>query len=171
MKVWMRGLRGVAHRLAAAIDVLEAGAGQPGHGGALDPPGDLAHRLEIAFGGDREAGLDDVDAHLVEQLGDLELLFQGHGGAGRLLAIAQRGVEDEDPVAAGGSADGLGHGGTGWVGGAVGHGQFLRIRAVLDHNNRFRSTSDTRAGPLLSVPVSPEHRSAGSAEPPRLRGW
>ena len=27
-----------------------------------------------------------------------ELLFQGHGGAGRLLAVAQGGVEDQDAV-------------------------------------------------------------------------
>ena len=48
----------------------------------LDAPGDLLHGLEIALRGDREARLDDVDAHLVEQLGDFELLLEGHGGAG-----------------------------------------------------------------------------------------
>ena len=41
-----------------------------------------------------KACLDDVHAHLVEQLRDLQLLGQGHRGAGRLLAIAHRGVED-----------------------------------------------------------------------------
>ena len=45
-----------------------------------------------------EAGLDDVDAHLVEQLGHFELLLEGHGGAGALLAVAQGGVEDDDAV-------------------------------------------------------------------------
>ena len=34
----------------------------------------------------------------VEQLGDFELLLVGHGGAGRLLAVAQGGVEDDDAV-------------------------------------------------------------------------
>ena len=61
------------------------------------------------IGGDREAGLDDVDAHRVEQLGDRQLLVEGHGGAGTLLAVAQGGVEDHDPVA-GGGAGGRCHG-------------------------------------------------------------
>jgi hypothetical protein len=51
-----------------------------------------------AVGRDRKAGLDDVDAHLVEQLGDFELLLVGHGGAGALLTVAQSGVEDDDAV-------------------------------------------------------------------------
>ena len=60
--------------------------------------GDLVDGGEVAFRGDRKAGLDDVDAHGVEQLGDLDLLFVGHGGAGALLAVAQGGVEDDDAV-------------------------------------------------------------------------
>ena len=59
------------------------------------------HGGEVAFRGDREAGLDDVDAHVVEQLGDLELLFVGHGRARALLAVAQRRVEDDDAVLVG----------------------------------------------------------------------
>src|SRR5262249_17294309 len=59
---------------------------------------DFLHRGEVALGRDRKAGLDDVDAHLVEELGDLELLLMGHGGARALLAVAQGGVEDEDAV-------------------------------------------------------------------------
>ena len=64
--------------------------------------GDLGDGVEVALGGDREAGLDDVDAHGVEEVGDLQLLLEGHGGAGALLAVAQRGVEDEDAVGVGG---------------------------------------------------------------------
>ena len=64
-------------------------ARQAGDHGVLGAAGDLADRLEVAFGGDREAGLDDVDAHVVEHLGDLELFLEGHGGAGALLAVAQ----------------------------------------------------------------------------------
>ena len=62
---------------------------------------DLLHGGEIAVRRDRETGLDDVDAHLVEQLGDFELLVEGHGGAGALLAVAQGGVEDDDAVLVG----------------------------------------------------------------------
>ena len=94
----MRGLTARLHRLAGPVDVLLPGARQAGDGGALDPPGDRRDRLEIAVRGDREAGLDDVDAHRVEEIGDLELLLEGHGRAGALLAVAQRGVEDQHAV-------------------------------------------------------------------------
>ena len=53
---------------------------------------------EVAVRGDREARLDDVDAHGVEQFGDFDLLLVGHRGAGALLAVAQRRVEDDDAV-------------------------------------------------------------------------
>ena len=88
-------------RLAAAVDVLLAGAREPRDHRVLAALGDLADRQEIAFRGNRETGLDDIDAHLVEQLGDLELLLMGHGGAGGLLAVAQCGVEDDDAVLVG----------------------------------------------------------------------
>ena len=88
-------------RLGAAVDVLERGARQPADHRVLGARGDLVDGGEIALRGDREAGLDDVDAHVVEQLGDLELLVVGHGGAGALLAVAQRGVEDDDAVLVG----------------------------------------------------------------------
>ena len=59
---------------------------------------DFLHGLKIAVGGGRETGFDDVDAHFVQQFGDLELFFQGHRGAGRLLAVAQGGVENDNAV-------------------------------------------------------------------------
>jgi len=44
-----------------------------------------------------EAGLDDVDAEPgAGRAGDLELLGRGQAGAGRLLAVAEGGVEDSD---------------------------------------------------------------------------
>ena len=85
-------------RLAGAVDVLLAGAREAADHGVLGALGDLVDGGEIALRGDREAGLDDVDAHVVEHLGDFELLLVRHGGAGRLLAVAQGGVEDDDAV-------------------------------------------------------------------------
>ena len=85
-------------RLAGAVNVLETGAGEPADDGVLGALGDLVDGGEIAVGGDRKAGFDDVDAHLIEQLGDFELLLVRHGGAGALLAVAQGGVEDDDAV-------------------------------------------------------------------------
>ena len=94
----MRAALGRLDRLGGAVDVLERGAREPADHRVLGALGDLVHGVEIAVRGDRKAGLDDVDAHLVEQLGDLELLLVRHGGAGRLLAVAQGGVEDDDAV-------------------------------------------------------------------------
>ena len=88
-------------RLAGAVDVLHAGAGQAGDDGVLRALGDLLHGLEVALRGDRESGLDDVDPHGVEELGDFELLLMRHGGAGALLAVAQGGVEYDDAVLVG----------------------------------------------------------------------
>ena len=83
---------------AQSVDVLDMRAREPADHRLLGAAGDLLHAVEIAFGGDGEAGFDDVDAHLVEDLGDLELLLEGHGGAGALLAVAQSGVEDHHAV-------------------------------------------------------------------------
>ena len=48
MKVWMRGRLAPFSASPAAIDVLEAGAGEAAHGGVLDDLGDFANRFEIA---------------------------------------------------------------------------------------------------------------------------
>ena len=97
MRLRLAGL--IASR--AAVDVLRRGARKPAHDRVLGALGDLVDRGEVALRGDREAGLDDVDAHGVEQLGDFELLLMRHGGAGTLLAVAQGGVEDDDAVLVG----------------------------------------------------------------------
>ena len=59
---------------------------------------DQAHRLEIALAGDGETRLDDVHTHRIQMPGDLDLLGDVQRGPGRLLAVAQRGVEDSDSV-------------------------------------------------------------------------
>ena len=96
MKVWMRGRCGAFQRFAGAVDILEAGARQAADAGALDELGDLAHRLEIAGRGNRKTRFDDIDAHFVEQFGDLQFFFMRHRRARRLLAVAQSGVENLD---------------------------------------------------------------------------
>jgi hypothetical protein len=83
---------------AGAVDVVEAGAREAADHGVFGALGDLVDGGEVAIGRDRKAGLDDVDAHLVEELGDLELLLMRHGRAGTLLAVAQGGVENDDAV-------------------------------------------------------------------------
>ena len=98
MKVWMRGRCGVLDRPPGGVDVGLVGAGQAADRRALDPAGDRLDRLEVAGRGDREAGLDHVDAQTRQLLGDLHLLGGVERDAGRLLAVPQRGVEDVDAV-------------------------------------------------------------------------
>ena len=64
----------VANGLPCTIDVGAVGTSQAADDGALDFSGDLLDRVEVARRGDREAGLDDVDAEARQLLGDLELL-------------------------------------------------------------------------------------------------
>ena len=97
-KVWMRlrsaGLIASAQRSMS----LKRGAREPADDRVLGALGDLVDGGEVAVRRDRKAGLDDVDAHVVEQFGDFELFLVRHGGAGTLLAVAQGGVEDDDAV-------------------------------------------------------------------------
>ena len=96
---------------------LNAARERPQIDRVLGALGDLVDGGEVAVRGDREARLDDVDAHGVEQLGDLDLLLVGHRGAGALLAVAQRRVEYDDAVLLG-----LGGGHRIW--------SFLTVRSV-----------------------------------------
>ena len=87
---------GVANRFPRAVDVGLAAAGQAADDRAADRAGDLAHGLEIARRGDRETGLDHVDAQFHQRVGDFHLLGQVHARAGRLFAVAERGVENHN---------------------------------------------------------------------------
>ena len=92
---------GLPHR----IDVRPGRPSQRRDHRPLDLPRDALHRLEVARGGEGKAGLDDVDTQEGQLARDRELLVRVERGARRLLAVAQRGVEDEDPV-----VDSLGRG-------------------------------------------------------------
>ncbi len=97
MRLRLAGLMASAQRSMS----LKAARDEAADHGVLGALGDFVDGGEIAVRGDREAGLDDVDAHGVEQFGDLELFLMGHGRARALLAVAQRRVEDHDAVLVG----------------------------------------------------------------------
>ena len=78
------------------LDVLALGAGEGGDDGASDLAGDVADGFGVALGGDGEAGLQDVDAESGDLVGHAQLLGAVHDAAGRLFAVAQGGVEEED---------------------------------------------------------------------------
>jgi hypothetical protein len=98
-KVWMRGSC-AAHRLAGAGDVgRDARASPPRR--VLHALGDEGHGLEIAVRRDGKAASMMSTPMVSSRLCDFELLLQGHGRAGALLAVAQGGVEDQNAVFAG----------------------------------------------------------------------
>src|SRR5690606_3105143 len=67
-------------------------------GRILHGAGDRLHALEVTVGAGGEAGLDHVDLQALELARDAQLLVARHGGAGRLFAVAQGGVEDDELV-------------------------------------------------------------------------
>jgi hypothetical protein len=85
-------------RLAGPDDVGLARAREPADHRSPHLAGDEVDGLEIPVGTDGEAGFNDVDAEAGELMRHLQLLLDVHGRAGRLLAVAQRGVEDDDLV-------------------------------------------------------------------------
>jgi hypothetical protein len=88
----------VAHSSRRGLHVGRLSSSEPGDDRALDLACYRLHRLEVARRRDREAGLDHVDSEARELVGDLELLCGVQRDARRLLAVAQRGVEDADVV-------------------------------------------------------------------------
>ena len=72
---------GVLQGFTGAVDIFFAGAGQAANLGLLDQFCDLADALKIAIGGNWKTGLDNVDAHCVQNLGDTQFFPQRHGGA------------------------------------------------------------------------------------------
>ena len=88
----------VFHGFPAAVDVFVIGAGEATDRRGFCQLRDLGYGAEIAFGSDGETGFDNIDAHFIEQLGDFQLFFVGHCGAGGLLAVAQGCVENQHAV-------------------------------------------------------------------------
>ena len=91
------GPLGGAKGLCGAIDVLVGGTCKRAHHTTVAHQlADLLYRPKVAGTRDGKARLYCVNAQSYELLGNDELLFGVHRGARRLLAVAQRGVEDVD---------------------------------------------------------------------------
>ena len=130
-KTWMRGrARRAGPRQARSMSAALQRA-RPQMIGPSTCAGDGLHRLEVAGRGDGEAGLDDVHAEVREGVGHLQLLGQVHAGAGRLLAVAQGGVEDDQAV--------------------VGHSQGLRkTKKPWNHRSQGRCQQSRLASRLMT---------------------
>ena len=97
-KVWMRPrAAGSMERAAASMSSRLQRAREAMMGArSADFAGDEADGFGVALGGDGEAGLEDVDAEGGDLVGEAQFFAAVHGAAGRLLAVAQGGVEEED---------------------------------------------------------------------------
>src|SRR5262249_5461458 len=84
--------------LGAAVNIFERSARETTDDSFLRTLSDLTDGSKVTFRCDREASFDDVYAHIVEQLCNLELFLVRHGCTGTLLAVAQGGVENDDAV-------------------------------------------------------------------------
>ena len=91
-------LRRRLDRPGRLLEVGAMAARQAGDDRTADLGGDLADRFGVGRRGDRKAGLDDVHAERIELTGELQLLGRPEREPGRLLAVAQRRVEDSDVV-------------------------------------------------------------------------
>jgi len=88
-------LLGRGQSLARRLDVVGVGAGQGRDRRAFDLLGHELGGLELGGRGNGEPRLDDVDPEHRQLPGDLELLRDRHGRSGRLLAVAERCIEDQ----------------------------------------------------------------------------
>jgi hypothetical protein len=79
---------GVFERLPAAIDIGGQRTGKAGYGNRSNLGRDKFHRLEISFGRDGKAGLNNVDLKPLELARHLQFLFYIHAETGSLLSIS-----------------------------------------------------------------------------------
>jgi hypothetical protein len=96
MKVWMRGRFAAFSACPARSMSARAARARLATIARLALFRNRLHGLEIAFRCNGEARLDDVYAQRFQLGCNAQLFFQVHGAAGRLLAVAQGGVEDQD---------------------------------------------------------------------------
>ncbi len=95
------GTPGLVDRPQRRVDVFLARPREAQHRGIRQRLGNPPHRLEVARRRRREAGLNYVDVEPLKLARDRNLLLDIHRAAGRLLAVAQRRVEDPDVVRVG----------------------------------------------------------------------
>ena len=88
------GAGGAFQALGGAFHVERAAARQRRYAAPREIRGHGGYGFEVAFGGDRKAGLQNVHSQLHQLGGHSQLLRHGHAATRRLFAVAQRGVED-----------------------------------------------------------------------------
>src|SRR5260370_39944839 len=90
---------GVLERARGSFHIERAGTGQSGDGHPGELAADGVDGFKITVRRNGKTSLENVHAQLHQFVGHAGLLGYRHAAAGRLLAIAQRGVENIDAVA------------------------------------------------------------------------
>ncbi len=142
-------LFGILDGLPGAVDVFVTAAGQAADHRASYVLGDPTDRLEVAGRSDGETRFDHVHPEFNQGFGNLHLFLEVHARSGRLLAIAERGVENDDGT-----------------GSRINHGiRYLRFgRKASDLGNRLRPPTPGRHGKRQPCP-----RGAATAMLPATR--
>ena len=89
---------GVFDGFPAAIDIAEICACQAANDRGFGVLSDFADGGKVAFRRNWETGLDNINAHFVQQAGDFQFFVMSHGCAGALFAVTQSCVEDQHAV-------------------------------------------------------------------------
>ena len=92
------GAIGKLQRAGGHLNVFLFCPGQRRNARLANGLGDGGDGGKVALRGHGEAGLDDVHAQVFEGMGHGQLFLRGHAAAGRLLAVAQRGVEKDNLI-------------------------------------------------------------------------
>lgn len=91
----------VFQRFAGAGDIAFVRTRQRADRCILDGVGNGLHAFEITVGAGRKACFDHVHAQALQLAGNADFFIACHAGAGRLFAVTQGGIENNDSVAHG----------------------------------------------------------------------
>ena len=94
-------MRRRCHRFASGAHIALVGARQRAYGGVLNHFGNAVDGIEVAGAGGGKTGFNHVYAQFFQLAGNADFFFFGHRRAGRLLAVAQGGVEYDYAIVAG----------------------------------------------------------------------
>ena len=89
---------GVSQRAGRSLDIHRVSPRKRRHLNPGELTAHCVHGFEIALGGDREPGFEDIDAQFHQFSRHPQLLGYGHAAAGRLFTVPEGGVEDVNAI-------------------------------------------------------------------------
>ncbi len=98
-------LFGVNQRFLRPLNIVVQTAGQSADGGPISiSPCDFRDSFKVSGRSDRKSGFDHIHSQFHQRTSHLQLFAGVHAATGRLFAITQRGIKNDDPVTGHGSA-------------------------------------------------------------------